>query len=76
MVAATATIHGGTRHLEPILQTALDGPRPPGDAEAAQDNRGGRARRREPAAWAAHRNRIPGTFSPGGRPSRGVMVGR
>jgi hypothetical protein len=73
VVAATAPIHGGTRYLEPILQTALDGPRPPGDAEAAQDNRG---RTGAAAACAAHRNRIPGTFSPGGRPSRGVMVGR
>jgi hypothetical protein len=30
MVIAVATIHGNTRYLEPILQTALDGlhPRP------------------------------------------------
>jgi hypothetical protein len=35
VVAAIATIHGGTRYLEPILQTALDRLRPPGDAEAA-----------------------------------------
>ncbi|MFE1960307.1 TetR/AcrR family transcriptional regulator [Streptomyces sp. NPDC059479] len=28
MVIAIATIHGGTRYLEPILQTALDGLRP------------------------------------------------
>jgi hypothetical protein len=73
MVAATATIHGGTRYLEPILQTAFDGPRPPGGG-------GGRAgqpgQKSAAAACAAHRNRIPGTFSPGGRPSRGVMVGR
>jgi AcrR family transcriptional regulator len=29
MVIAVATIHGDTRYLEPILQTALDGLRPP-----------------------------------------------
>ena len=29
MVIAIATIHGDTRYLEPILQTALDGLRPP-----------------------------------------------
>ncbi len=27
MVVAIAMIHGDTRYLEPILQTALDGPR-------------------------------------------------
>ena len=31
MVIAIATIHGDTRYLEPILQTALDGLRPPAD---------------------------------------------
>ncbi len=31
MVIAIATIHGDTRYLEPILQTALDGLRPPTD---------------------------------------------
>ena len=30
---AIATIHGDTRHLEPILQTALDGLRPSTHAE-------------------------------------------
>ncbi len=29
MVIAIATIHGDARYLEPILQTALDGQRPP-----------------------------------------------
>jgi len=33
MVIAIATIHGGTRYLEPILQTALDGLRPPADVK-------------------------------------------
>ena len=31
MVVAIATIHGDTRYLEPILQAALDGLRPPTD---------------------------------------------
>jgi len=31
MVIAIATIHGDTRYLEPILQTGLDGLRPPTD---------------------------------------------
>ncbi len=31
MVIAIATIHGDTRYLEPILQTALDGLGPPTD---------------------------------------------
>ena len=35
MVIAIATIHGDTHYLEPILQTALDGLRPPGDAGPA-----------------------------------------
>jgi AcrR family transcriptional regulator len=35
MVIAIATIHGDTRYLEPILQTALDGLRPPTDAKPA-----------------------------------------
>jgi AcrR family transcriptional regulator len=35
MVIAIATIHGDTRYLEPILQTALDGLRPPADAKPA-----------------------------------------
>jgi AcrR family transcriptional regulator len=35
MVIAIATIHGGTRYLEPILQTALDGLRPPTDVKPA-----------------------------------------
>ena len=33
MIVAIATIHGDTRYTEPILQTALDGLRPPADAE-------------------------------------------
>jgi AcrR family transcriptional regulator len=33
MVIAIATIHGDARYLEPILQTALDGLRPPADVE-------------------------------------------
>jgi AcrR family transcriptional regulator len=32
MIIAIATIQGDTRYLEPILQTALDGLRPPGEA--------------------------------------------
>jgi AcrR family transcriptional regulator len=35
MVVAIATIHGDTRYVEPILQAALDGLRPPGGAEPA-----------------------------------------
>ena len=35
MVIAIATIHGDTHYLGPILQTALDGLRPPGDAGPA-----------------------------------------
>ena len=35
MVIAIATIHGDARYLEPILQTALDGLRPPADAGPA-----------------------------------------
>lgn len=35
MVAAIAMIQGDTRYLEPILQTALDGLRPPTDVEPA-----------------------------------------
>ena len=35
MIVAIATIHGDTRYLEPILQTALDGLRPPADAKPA-----------------------------------------
>ena len=35
MVVAIATIHGETRYVEPILQTALDGLRPPTDAKPA-----------------------------------------
>jgi len=35
MVIAIATIHGGTRYLGPILQTALDGLRPPADMKPA-----------------------------------------
>jgi AcrR family transcriptional regulator len=35
MVIAIATIHGGTRYLEPILQTALDGLRRPADVQPA-----------------------------------------
>lgn len=31
MIVAIATIHGDTRYTEPILQTALDGLRPPAD---------------------------------------------
>lgn len=35
MVVAIAKIHGDTRYVEPILQTALDGLRPPTDAKPA-----------------------------------------
>jgi hypothetical protein len=35
MVVAIATINGDPRYLEPILQTALDGLRPPTDEEPA-----------------------------------------
>ena len=35
MVIAIATIHGETRYLEPILQAALDGLRPPADVKPA-----------------------------------------
>ena len=35
MVIAIATIHGDTRYLEPILQTALDGLRPATDVKPA-----------------------------------------
>jgi AcrR family transcriptional regulator len=35
LVVAIATIQGDTRYLEPILQTALDGLRPPSDGEPA-----------------------------------------
>ena len=35
MVIAIAAIHGDTRYLEPILQTALNGLRPPADAKPA-----------------------------------------
>jgi AcrR family transcriptional regulator len=34
MIVAIGTIHGGTGYTEPILQTALDGLRPPGRREA------------------------------------------
>jgi hypothetical protein len=33
MVIAIATIHGDTRYLEPILQTALDGLHPSADGK-------------------------------------------
>ena len=33
LVVAIATIHGDSRYLEPILQAALDGLRPPADVE-------------------------------------------
>lgn len=33
MIIAIATIHGDTRYLQPILQVALDGLRPPPDLE-------------------------------------------
>src|SRR5271169_63852 len=36
MVIAIATIHGDTRYLEPILQTALDGLRLPADVKPAR----------------------------------------
>ncbi len=35
MVIAIAAIHGDTRYLEPILQTALDGLRAPADVKPA-----------------------------------------
>ena len=35
MIVAIATIHGDTGYIEPILQTALDGLRPPADAKPA-----------------------------------------
>jgi len=35
MIVAIATIHGGTGYTGPILQTALDGLRPPADAKSA-----------------------------------------
>ena len=35
MIVAIATIHGDTGYLEPILQAALDGLRPPADAQPA-----------------------------------------
>ncbi len=35
MVIAIATLHGDARYLEPILQTALDGLRPPADVKPA-----------------------------------------
>ena len=35
MIVAIATIHGDTGYTEPILQTVLDGLRPPADAERA-----------------------------------------
>jgi AcrR family transcriptional regulator len=35
MIVAIATIHGDTGYTEPILQTALDGLRPPADAKPA-----------------------------------------
>jgi AcrR family transcriptional regulator len=35
MVIAIATIHGDSRYLEPILQTALDGLRPPAEGKSA-----------------------------------------
>jgi AcrR family transcriptional regulator len=35
MVIAIAAIHGDARYLDPILQTALDGLRPPADAKPA-----------------------------------------
>jgi AcrR family transcriptional regulator len=35
LVIAVATIHGDTRYLEPVLQTALDGLRPPNEVKPA-----------------------------------------
>jgi AcrR family transcriptional regulator len=35
MIVAIATIHGDTGYTEPVLQTALDGLRPPADAKPA-----------------------------------------
>ena len=37
MIVAIATIHGDTGYTGPILQTALDGLRPPADAKPASD---------------------------------------
>jgi len=34
MIKAVATIHGDPRYLEPMLQTTLDGLRPPSDAKS------------------------------------------
>ena len=44
MVIAIARIHGDARYLEPILQTALDGLRPPADVRPAGRTRGHRSR--------------------------------
>ena len=44
MVIAIARIHGDARYLEPILQTALDGLRPPADVQPAGRTRGPRSR--------------------------------
>lgn len=38
MIVAIATIHGDTRYTEPILQTALDGLRPPADGRSPLDH--------------------------------------
>jgi hypothetical protein len=35
MIVAIAAIHGDTGYTEPILQTALDGLRPPADEKPA-----------------------------------------
>jgi hypothetical protein len=35
MIVAIGAIHGDSRYTEPILQTALDGLRPPADAKPA-----------------------------------------
>ena len=43
MIVAIATIHGDPGYLQPILQAALDGLRPPGDAEPAQATGGPQA---------------------------------
>jgi AcrR family transcriptional regulator len=40
MIVAIAAIHADARYVEPILETALDGLRPQGDAAAAQDKGG------------------------------------
>jgi hypothetical protein len=37
MIIAIAALRGDARYLEPILQTALDGLRPPADAKPAAD---------------------------------------